>query len=71
MLWDMSSKQGGCPQFDISVSAVLPDDKKTGLWNSCVTSLGGGGGGGRDGFVKTAGGSSICLIPSNLKMVCI
>lgn len=44
MLWDMSSKQGGCPQFDISVSAVLPDDKKTGLWNSCVTSLGGGGG---------------------------
>lgn len=43
MLWDMSSKQGGCPQFDISVSAVLPDDKKTGLWNSCVTSRGGGG----------------------------
>lgn len=42
MLSGMSSKQAGCPQFDILVSAVLPDDKKTGLWNSCVTLQGRG-----------------------------
>lgn len=39
MLWDMSSQKGGCAQFGILESAVLPADKKTGLWSSCVTSL--------------------------------
>lgn len=43
MLWDVSPQQGGCAQFGILESAVLPDDKKTGLWSSCVTSLQGGG----------------------------
>lgn len=42
MLWDMSSQKGGCAHFGILESAVLPDDKKTGLWSSCVTSLQGG-----------------------------
>lgn len=39
IFWDMSYKQTGCSQFDVSMSAVLPDDKKMGLWSSCFASL--------------------------------